>query len=794
MLPRIQSRFYLSMILSLLALPAGAEPPAPMLDTVFPAGGSAGSVVTVAVTGANLARPSRLVSNLPGLQCAPDGPNRFRLTLPGNVVPGQYDLWAVCENGLSSARAFRVSRRAEIVEKEAGEAGNGVEPVALNSVINGRIVAGGDQDTFRFPTRRGQRIVLECWSERIDSRLRAVLQIQDGSGRPLASNRGYHGVDPLLVFTAPTDGEYQVRVEDLISSGSPEHYYRLELNAGPHVAFAYPPVVERGRAARVTLFGWNLAAAAPARSVGTAMERVEVILPANLSRETWPLPVRLHPAQAGFQGFAYHHPGSQSAIPIGVTDVPVVRTEPTSTGTPTLTVLHAPCEATGRLGAGDRPDQYTLEARRGEVFYLEALGQRIQSPVDLQISILDESGRRELLQLGDELRNLGGRSFPSDHLDPAGRWVAPADGRFRIIVRNLTSGLNDDPRCLYRLSVRREEPEFQVVAIPRRDDPGGLTLRRGGVAAVDLIAFRKRGMVGGIRVAAHDLPTGIVCPAVWLGPGVDRAVLLVRAEENASTVPGELRLQATADSPEAMPAPVRAGGAVRAGLPNGWGRMLSRLPYLVAGEAALRIGANGHEPVEHHLYGSLTPRHSPGGALDVAVEIHRRERDHQAPVRLTAVGLPDEIRGQPLILPAGEAQGHLSFYLPPALPPGHYSLVIRAETTAPGPDRKPVTEVAYSEPVTFQVEPAAFQIAVDPYAPTRVKRGETIQIGYSALRKNGFIGKIHTELAAPGVVTNVRGLRARGETFVGGAEKGSLQVIINPDAPLGRHLFLRLFS
>jgi hypothetical protein len=53
---------------------------------------------------------------------------------------------------------------------------------------------------------------------------------------------------------------------------------------------------------------------------------------------------------------------------------------------------------------------------------------------------------------------------------------------------------------------------------------------------------------------------------------------------------------------------------------------------------------------------------------------------------------------------------------------------------------------------------------------------------------------MHTELAVPGRVTDVVGLRGRGETFVGQTDNGSLQIVVNDDAPLGRQQFLRLFT
>lgn len=774
-----------------------AAPAAPVLDTVFPAGAAAGTSASLTISGSNLQGVRALRCSVPGARCEPLPEGRFRLSIPGSTPPGQYDLWAAGDNGISSPRAFSVGNRTELLEAEPNEAASTAQPVPLNVVINGRIQQPGDVDHFRFQARRGQRVVVECWAERIDSRLRAVPEIFDARGRRLAVSHGYFGVDPLIDFRVPADGAYVVRLQDVISSGSAGHYYRLEIDTGPRVAFTVPSVVQRGKATRVTLYGWNLHPRIPQPHTPTlphpptaGLDHVEVEIPAAMAREAWPLPVRLQPAQVALAAFGYHFPGSQASVAIGVTDVPVAQDRPGNHSPGSAQLLAYPCEVSGQLAAGGERDWYAIQARRGEVLYLEGLGERIQSPVDLQLDVLDPAGARELARFGDETANLGGGAVPTHHLDPSGRWVAPADGRYLVVVRSLIGGPQPDPRRVYRLSVRREEPDFQLLLVPRSDAPAGLALRRGGSEAFDVLAFRRRGMNGPIRVSARDLPGGIECPDVWLGPGVDRATVVVRADRTAAALPGELKLVGFAEGVGTRPA--RAGAVVRTGLPNGWGRLVSGVPLAVTGDAPLSIAADGHAPFDHHLYGTLQPYHSPGGILDVAVRVDRPGA--AAPVTLTAIGLPETIANQRAILPAGEPTGYLSFYLPPTLPVGWYSLVVRAETTVPGPDKKPETTVVYSSPVNFEVRPAAFLLEVDPSVPTRVKRGETIQIRYAAQRRNGFIGKIHTELAAPGVITEVAGLRARGETFVGQTGTGALQIIINPDAPLGRYPFLRLFS
>ena len=783
----------------------------PVLNTVFPMGGQVGQSVEMTVSGSNLQGLRTLHCSVPGVRCERLDPTRIRLTIPADAPLGLCDLWAVGDNGVSSPRTFAIGNRAEQLETEPNETASAAMSVPLNVVINGRLDKAGDADHFRFEAKHGQRVVIECSAERIDSQLRAVLEIFDSNGRRLAVNRGYFGIDPLIAFRVPADGSYVAKIQDLTSSGSAEHYYRLDIDTGPRVAFSVPSVIERGKTSRVALYGWNLREGdAPAEprvtgasgSVGVSpsrtnsdFDRLEVDIPASLAEPAWPLLARMLPAQAVLAGasFPFQLPGSHSPVMIGVTDAPVVLDHDGNHSPSAAQEVVIPCEVSGQLVTGDECDWFAIPARRGEVFFIEALGHRIQSPVDLQISVLDPSGERELALFGDEARNIGG-AFPTSHLDPVGRWVCPEDGRYLMAIRNLIGGLQADSRRTYRLSVRREEPDFQLVAVPRRDDLAGLNVRRGGRELLDLFAFRRRGCEGAIRVSAKDLPAGVECPDVWLGPGVDRSTLVVSADRNASPLFGELKLDGIADESAPTSRPVRGGTIVRLGTPNGWGRMTSQIPLAVAGDSPLRITADAHETLDHHLYGKLPAKHSPGGVLDVAIHIERRDTGHQPPVKLIGVGLPDSIRNQTAVIPAGQQKGYLSFYLPPTLPVGRYSLVVRAETTVPTPDKKTETVSVVSNPITFDVQPAAILVEVDPFAVTQAKRGDTIKVSYSAKRLNGFIGKMHTELAAPGRVTDVIGLRGRGETFTGQTDKGTLQIVINDDAPLGRQQFLRLLT
>lgn len=794
--PRRHLNGILPLIAVVVLLPSVRVSAAPVLNSVFPAGGQAGTTVEVTIAGKLLGNVSTLLCSEPEIASrrVADKPNTFELSIPKDTPVGQYDLQAVAPDGQSSPRVFVVGNRRESVEVEPNNDVDAAQHVPLDSTVNGRILKG-DVDRFSFTAKRGQRIVIECFAERIDSSLRAMLELFDAGGKRLAVSRGYFGIDPLIDFTVPADGEYVVRLYDLVFSGSDDHFYRLDIDTGPRAAFTVPSVITAGENTRVAVFGWNLNLNG-ATSASGDFDQITVDIAAPSLPQASSAGLRIDSRQVAVDVLAWRLPGGHAPVAVGVTDVLVVAESPSPSSRKTPQTLEVPCEVSGQLIGSDERDWFAVSARRGEVLWLEGLGDRIGSPVDLDITVLDEAGQRELARFSDEVRNLGGKPFPTSHSDPAGRFVVPEDGRYLILLRSVTSGSTDDARRVYRLSLRREEPAVRVAILPHANGPQGLTLRRRGRTLLDVVAFRQRGMTGSIRVSSDSLPPGVDCPDVWLGPGVDRAPLVISATDDAQPLVGSLSF--SADSQQSGRAAARGGAAVRDGRPSGWGRVTSSIPVSIAGEAPVRLTANGHEPRHHHLFGDLQVRHSPGSILDVTVQVEREDLEHQAAVTLIGVGVPELIANQTAEIPAGHNKGYVSFYLPPTLPPGQYTVAVQGQTTVPvgkpnaQGERKTESVVVFSNPVTFEVQPAAFVVSVDPYNPRQIRRGEVIQVKYSARRINGFISKIHTELYTTSEV--IDGLRGRGVTFVGQTDTGTIQIIANNNAPLGRQPALRLYA
>ena len=144
---------------------------APILNIVYPAGGQIGQSVEVNVSGSHLQETETLGCSVPGIQSERLDGGRFRLTIPVDAKPGSYNLWAVGENGISAPRTFVLGTLPEQMEDESNQTAETAMQVTINSVVNGMIEKAGDADFFRFEASRGQRVLIECQAERVDSRL-----------------------------------------------------------------------------------------------------------------------------------------------------------------------------------------------------------------------------------------------------------------------------------------------------------------------------------------------------------------------------------------------------------------------------------------------------------------------------------------------------------------------------------------------------------------------------------------------------------------------------------------------
>ncbi|MEC9055924.1 MAG: PPC domain-containing protein, partial [Verrucomicrobiota bacterium] len=201
-----------------------AQLPVPVLESIFPAGGQAGTTVVVTVTGEELEGATGLVFStggqgfsitgdaLPSTE-SPENPNRFRLQIPANAKPGCYGVHIQCSRGLSSPRAFVVSDIPELLESGLNHTRERAMKISPGVIVNGQTDESAS-DIYRLDLKSGEAVRISCESEALASRVSAGLVLYNATGQELDRDRNNSDRNAMIAITAPEDGGYYLHVSD----------------------------------------------------------------------------------------------------------------------------------------------------------------------------------------------------------------------------------------------------------------------------------------------------------------------------------------------------------------------------------------------------------------------------------------------------------------------------------------------------------------------------------------------------------------------------------------------------
>ena len=207
-------------------------------------------------------------------------------------------------------------------------------------------------------------------------------------------------------------------------------------------------------------------------------------------------------------------------------------------------VLKPPCEVTGEFYPAGDVDWYSFDAKKGEVWWVEVFSQRLGAPTDPLLVINDQ-------EFNDIEANVGGNEFKTSSLDPVGRFEAKDDGPCRIQVRDLFNRTLSEAGRNYRLVIRKETPDFELLAIPQEGPPKkdsrevhvwSSVLRRGETIPIKVIALRQDGFQGEISIKASDLPAGVSSSELVIPSDKSSGILLLTAAETATNWAGSVAI------------------------------------------------------------------------------------------------------------------------------------------------------------------------------------------------------------------------------------------------------------
>lgn len=570
------------------ALPARADTPmeGAELTSVFPAGGKQGATVDVTVNGKHLEDATTLIFSHPGLtamqkmavskfdKVAHPIPNQFAITISGTVPPGLYEVRTSGPSGISNPRTFVVGTLNEIVDHDPPDKLSAAREIPLESAVNAAVRAERS-DYFKFAAKKGQRILLEAWARRIDSRLDPRLVLYDAAGHEVGRAKERFHRDPLMDFIAPADGSYSVKLYDFLYKGGPEDFYRLTLSTAPRLDFVMPPSGLAGTTAKYTLFGRNLPGgtlSGEQTASGTPLEQldVEIALPANpASAQHFGGDAFAEATEFAEDAFAYRLQsprGESNSVNIYFATAPVVREQEPNDTPQQAQKITLPCEVVGQFNPRGDQDWFQFDAHKGDAWTIEVFSQRLGLSTDpylLVQRVNHPSGKpEEMVDVaeaddpppeGQQDRQTLFLNMEFD--DPLVRFVAPEDGAYRVMVRDLYGESRGSPEYVYRLAIHRPAPDFRVLVLqepPHHSDNAermelwSAVVHKGRSTAVKVLAQREDGFAGNIDLSVEGLPDGVTCPGATIGPGADFATLVFTASDKMAAWNGSLRVVAKA--------------------------------------------------------------------------------------------------------------------------------------------------------------------------------------------------------------------------------------------------------
>jgi hypothetical protein len=521
------------------ALAAVAQP-APKLTAISPDWIQRGTTIDVTLTGESLggvtqiifngdpglvgtnqppaaprpANPSVIVESTGGgiTRAEPAAPKRdekklvVKVTATAEASLSARELRVVAPGGVSNPLNLNVGQWPEVARRDPNNSLADAQPVELPAVISGVLSAAAQTNHYKFKAKKGEEFVFEVDAARRGLALDSSLSVLDTSGKELARNEDAIGLDSLLFFTAPADGELVLALRDFRFRGGGEYGYRLTAGPVPYVESLFPFGGQRGKQVEVAVTGRNLD--------GTTKMTLDIAAKAPRAQE-----IRVKTPR-----------GYSNLVPFHVSDWnEIMEAEPNHAPTNAQAVT-VPLVINGRIGAAGDVDRFRFKSASDQRLVCEVAASRFGSPLDALLILTDTNGT--VLQQNDDAAAADARL----------EFDAKKDTEYLLALRDLTD--RGGERFGYRLSIRPPTaaagPSFTASFLP-----DAIRLHRDGTSKVRCEVARAGGFGGPVRFAFADLPSGVFAEPIVLPNGPASGLLLLSAGKEAPLGSFPIRLTAT---------------------------------------------------------------------------------------------------------------------------------------------------------------------------------------------------------------------------------------------------------
>ena len=535
--PSVSIRGFLFLLAT--ALTALAQS-APKLTAISPEWIQRGTTIDITLTGENLggvtqiifngdaglsatnqppaapppANPSVVVESTGGgiTRAEPAAPPRdekklvLKVTATADASLSARELRVVAPGGVSNPLNLNVGQWPEIAKRDPNTSLADAQPVELPAVISGVLNTAAQTNHYKFKAKKGEEFVFEVDAARRGLALDSSLMVLDANGKELARNEDAIGLDSLLFFTAPADGEFFVALRDFRYRGGNEYSYRLTAGPVPYVEALFPFGGARGKSVEVAINGRNLD--------GTTKMTLDIASKAPRSQE-----IRVKTPR-----------GYSNLIPFNVSDLnEIMEAEPNNALTNAQAVT-APLVINGRIGEPKDIDRFKFKSASDQKLVCDVAANRFGSKLDALLILTDTNGT-VILQNDDATGS-----------DARIEFDAKKDTEYVLGIRDLTD--RGGERYGYRLSIR-PPTAAAAASFAGRFLPDAPRVQREGTTKLRCEITRAGGFDGPVRFVCEGLPSGVFAEPLVIPNAPSSGLLLITATKDAALGSYPIRLMAS---------------------------------------------------------------------------------------------------------------------------------------------------------------------------------------------------------------------------------------------------------
>ncbi len=736
-----------------LGVMTGVAQPVPKLNSISREWVERGAVRDVTLAGENLSGATNIIlSGGPGVSARiippadvqvpvessgagissivrPNGNSlQVELSLDSTAPLTDREIRVVSSEGVSNPLTLRVSPLPE-VDAANNTSRDNAQKIEMPAVINGTIQNAAESDFFIFTGKKDEHVIVDVYAFRLGSKLDSSLAILDKSGKELARSEDAVGLDSVLDFAVPEDGDYVIELRDFRYQGGGDFKFRMTLGMLPHVTRAFPFGAQRGQTVDIALEGANLDS-----------KRLTLSFATNAST-----------GRQEIRASSRH--GLSNPFGLIISDLPQMSESEPNSALDQADRISIPVAINGRIGKKKDYDAFRFHASADQRIVFEINAAPFGSRLDALLELSDSVGK--VLQRNDDASGEDAR------LD----YTFKEAGDYFILVEDLLGRGGEE--FGYRLTAETPAPNFSATVL--RDTP---RLRRAGHVPIRCEVNRINGFDDTVTIVCESLPSGVYAEPLVL---------------SAATSAGFLVLNATADAPlGSFPLKIAARGTTR-------GKSVRRTAELLNNDRTVKEGFLTILPAAPFAVSAATLMASieqnQSGNIDVIVD---RRNGFNGEIKVTAEGFSagrDPISRsfdlQPLTLKAGENRGALSLKTRIDSEIGIRHVVLRAESDG-------VVEYSSLLPlgttqIPFTLSTSLKKLIVTALPASTGSAASEAVFNAKSERRDGFEGEITLKLdgVPEGVIATVTNVAAK-------ANESALKLVATEKAPTGTNISLTL--